>query len=538
MKSFFQKVRSLVFAHRILVAVIAVVAVSSIAGTVYLLKGTSTQVRYVFAAAEKRTIISSVTGTGQVSASQQIDVTAGVSGDVVSVGATAGQRIGTGGLIAQVDAGDALYDLETAQLSYDKLVAVDPEDLQDAKDTVEDAYIDARVTLAKSSTNAADTLSGIKDLLGGYLDTSTSYARSEQAREYIERTNNAYYDAQNALTTFSKSQRAFSLETDHATIAAAVVALREVTLKVLEAAKYAQDATVYLRERERTTSGVADAAYTSVTGLVGDASTLVSTLSNTKTTLTSADRTLADLVNGPDSLALRGETASLKQKREAYEKYFIRAPFSGVLASVAVRRGDTVNSGTTVATLITTEKVAELSLNEIDAAKVKVGQSATLTFDAFDDVSITGTVAEVDMVGVVSQGVVNYTVRITFDTDDERIKPGMTVSADIVTEKHADVLAVPVSAVKTERNKSYVEVPVGDEGASATLTKVFVETGASNDEFIEIVSGLAVGDRYLARSIAVTTAAPAKAAAPSLFGGGTGARTTGAGGGAFRRTAQ
>ena len=90
-------------------------------------------------------------------------------------------------------------------------------------------------------------------------------------------------------------------------------------------------------------------------------------------------------------------------------------------------------------------------------AKVKVGQKVTLTFDAIEDLSITGEVAEIDTLGTVSQGVVNYAVKIVFDTQDERVKSGMSVSAAIITDVKQDVLLVPNAAVKSN-DEQYVEV--------------------------------------------------------------------------------
>ena len=63
-----------------------------------------------------------------------------------------------------------------------------------------------------------------------------------------------------------------------------------------------------------------------------------------------------------------------------------------MVATVPVNVGDTIGTGTTVVTLITNEKIATLSLNEVDAAKVKVGDKVTLTFDAIDGLSLTGIV--------------------------------------------------------------------------------------------------------------------------------------------------
>jgi hypothetical protein len=198
-----------------------------------------------------------------------------------------------------------------------------------------------------------------------------------------------------------------------------------------------------------------------------------------------------------------------------------------------VKKGDSVTGGTAAATLVTAQKIAELSLNEVDAAKVKPGQKATLGFDAVEGLSIAGAVSDIDTIGTVSQGVVTYVVKIGLDTEDGRVKPGMSVSAAIIIDVKQDVLTVPSSAVKTQGNASYVELfdaPLPQaNGTQGSLSAVLprrqdVEIGLSSDTETEIISGVKEGDEVVSRTI---TAKTATAAAPSLFGGGGGARGLG-----------
>ena len=158
---------------------------------------------------------------------------------------------------------------------------------------------------------------------------------------------------------------------------------------------------------------------------------------------------------------------------------------------------------------------------------MNVGQKATLTFDAISDLGITGVVSEVDSVGTVSQGVVSYTVKINFDVQDSRVKPGMTVNASIQTDVRNDVLYVPSSAVKTTGGVSYVQVfdPAitatgGTAGTvSAILPKqVEVTTGVSDDTNVEILSGLSEGEQVVSRTITGTTKTTTTSAS-SLLGG-------------------
>ena len=127
--------------------------------------------------------------------------------------------------------------------------------------------------------------------------------------------------------------------------------------------------------------------------------------------------------------------------------------------------------------------------------------------------TIAGQVIDIDNLGTVSQGVVSYGVKIAFDTQDDRIKPGMSVSAAIITDTKTDALLVPNSAVKSQGDNYYVEIldvsgensqqnNSGSQGVtSPTLPKnQSVEIGASNDSMTEIVSGLKEGDKVVTQT--------------------------------------
>lgn len=513
----------------------------------------SAETRYVLGTAQRGTIVASISASGQVSASNQVEVSSEVSGKVTSVPVKSGQKVGAGALIAQVDPGDARYDLETAQLEYEELTSVDSGDLRDAQnavtnatDDLDDAYTSARASLTSASTDMSDVLAGLDDLLSrsGYLNPNKQN-RSNIEKDYVERAQESYYDADTLLKALIKKYRTVSSLTPKGEIEAMVTESYDVAIAVAQAAKYAQDAVVYARDRENNESTLAEDAYTSVAELVSVANSVVSSLSSAKSSITTSKRALEnaendleDFKDGPDTLDLRSAQLSIRQKQEALADYSIRAPFAGTIASLDVKVGNTVGNNTAIATLITDQKLAEVSLNEVDAAKVHVGDKVTLTFDAIEDLTLTGQVAEVATLGEVEQGVVSYTVKIGFDTQDERVKSGMTVTAAIQTDTSPDVLVVPASAIKTQNGTTYVQVfdsPFDDTGGNQGVTSdalpqsVPVEIGLSDDTNTEILSGLEEGQQVVVRTVAASPTTATTQSAPSLLGG-----AGGGGGGGMR----
>ena len=135
--------------------------------------------------------------------------------------------------------------------------------------------------------------------------------------------------------------------------------------------------------------------------------------------------------------------------------------------------------------------------------------------------------AEVSPLGVVSQGVVTYNIKITFDSQDNRIKTGMSLSTSIISEVKADVLAAANSAIKTQSGQNYVETldissstKAGSDGLIAyknTPGRITVTTGVSNDSLTEIVDGLKEGDIIVTRTVKATAAKTSTAQSSSAL---------------------
>lgn len=547
-------------------------------------------VRYVLSEAEKGTIVVSVSGTGQVTASNQIELKPKASGDVISIAVKSGDTVEKGAVIARLDAGeaaktvrDAETSLESAELSLAKLkepvsglslmqaenaLASAEKNRTDAEDDLEKAYEDGFTDVSDAFLDLPTVMTGLEDILYSY-DVNPSGSQmnisfyADEARRYeegvskaVQYKNDADAKYQAARTLYDETFLAYkgvSRTSSEAAIENIIEKTYETARAISEAAKSADNLIRYyedeLTEHDVDPVAKADIHLSSIASYTSKANTHLSSVRNatvsiktSKDAITTADRTiaekkesLADLKAGTDELDLRSAELTLEQRRnslaDAREKladYTVRAPFAGKIASVDITPYDTVSSGTTIAVLITDQKIAEISLNEVDAAKVKAGQKATLTFDALEDLMISGEVVEVDAIGTVSQGVVSYTVKIAFDTQDDRVRPGMTATAAIITDVRQDVLFVPNSAVSSQGGIYYVQTisdGVPGEGAQGVTSAAGprakeVAVGLSNDDSTEIVSGLSEGDAVVSRTIDPSKTSTTQS--PSLFGGGGG----------------
>lgn len=160
----------------------------------------------------------------------------------------------------------------------------------------------------------------------------------------------------------------------------------------------------------------------------------------------------------------------------------IYSPISGTLSGLSLQVGSVI-SGTQKIASIKTDAVPLLTLNltEVDVPKIKTGNKATITMDAFPGKTFTGIVVSIDSVGTVSSGVTVYPTVIKFDTGNIDILANMSAQANIITQTKTDVLLVPSSAV--------AHLPQG------------VVTGLASDSQVEIISGLAEGDTIITGTI-------------------------------------
>jgi HlyD family secretion protein len=202
----------------------------------------------------------------------------------------------------------------------------------------------------------------------------------------------------------------------------------------------------------------------------------------------------------------------LNDLKEDLNDYYITAPLSGILSTLNIKKGDLIAPNQIIGTIITNQKIAKISLNEIDAAKVKVGQEAILTFDALPALKVKGKIIEISTLGKEEQGVVSYDVKISLEKENKEIKPGMSVNAEIVVDRKENVLLVPNSAIKSDRMEKYVEVVKNYEIERKKLfepvaisqnliEKRYIKTGISNDEFTEVLEGLNEGEVIIIRTL-------------------------------------
>ncbi|MFA6494639.1 MAG: efflux RND transporter periplasmic adaptor subunit, partial [Candidatus Paceibacterota bacterium] len=142
------------------------------------------------------------------------------------------------------------------------------------------------------------------------------------------------------------------------------------------------------------------------------------------------------------------------------QKTVLYAPISGVITSVDAKAGEIVSPGVSVVSIISKDKLLiEAFIPEADIAKITLGDTASVTLDAYGDtVKFSAAALFVDPSETMIEGVATYKMKFQFNEDNEKIKPGMTANMDIRTEKHDGVLSLPQRVLIRKDTGTFVQI--------------------------------------------------------------------------------
>ncbi len=237
---------------------------------------------------------------------------------------------------------------------------------------------------------------------------------------------------------------------------------------------------------------------------------------------------------------IREQEMQLAEARETLAKATIYSPMDGVVTVLNSEVGERVVGtgqfeGTEIMRIANLDTMElQIEVSESDIVNVKIGNSAKIEIDAIPNEEFLGTTKEIAASALTENAgsqeqVTNFLVKVRIDTPDERLKPGMTATAEIETQTVENVLSVPIQSV-TVRDRREVEgggpPPAGEGGprpgpagrqggrsrdnlkrvvfvVDGSVVKIReVETGIADNSYIEIKSGLQEGEEVVTGSYA------------------------------------
>ena len=522
--------------------------------------------------AQTGNVLSSVSGTGNVIVPMQLAVNfdAAVSSAKISqVLAKVGDTVAAGQPLAKVDdtltaqaLAAAQAQVASAQASLDKAQnAVTPAIV------AQDAAAANQSSLAVSSAqaavaNAQNALATDQVLQAAAVDQAQQALTDAQAKTAQDLANQqvAVSQAQSQLDTDNATLAA--AQQDPATAASAVSAAQAAVAKDTEALQSATDAQASLmlatnQTLEQANNSLGNAQNAAGAKLNSDQVAIDTAVRQVASANASYQSTLAsnavkeqpptadDLAAAQAGLLSAQNALATAQRNETNTT--LVAPTAGTImattASVggsASGSGSSSSSGSSSASSATSSTTGLFSIDDLsalqvkvgfsesDAANVKDGQAATVTFAALNGVTATGTVSQIDLTATTVSNVVTYYAYVSLDPSAtlSAVKPGMTATVQVVVN-HADgVVFLPTSAITARGNTATVNVEVGGDPKKTTPTQITL--GLRGDSSIEVSSGLKAGDKVVIVRQAATATGGAATGAAGLGGAG-----GGGGGGGF-----
>ncbi len=215
--------------------------------------------------------------------------------------------------------------------------------------------------------------------------------------------------------------------------------------------------------------------------------------------------------------------ATLNAFRDTLSKTTVRAPINGIVTDLPVKEGEVTvigtmnNPGTQLMTISDMSSVeAVLMVDETDVPNVKVGQKAVLSIEAYPDHAFEGVVTAVEnspiarsdpeLQGLITTSdAINFKVRVKVLRPPETIRPGFSVTADVLTGSKSRVLAVPLAAVVIRDSPKGEKTAAGrmktESGVYALRSGkaefVPVRLGLAGELMVEVVSGLTRGQEII-----------------------------------------
>ena len=200
--------------------------------------------------------------------------------------------------------------------------------------------------------------------------------------------------------------------------------------------------------------------------------------------------TLFKLTDSPitltlENLRLQREAAnkSLEEAKQQRENLIVIAPCDGTIATLNVSEGDEITDGTLIGSILEGEDMnLTIAVDELDVVEVAVGQKVKITVDALSDAEMDGEVYKIAPVGSNSGGVTTYDVELTFDAAGSGVRSGMNATGEITVASADDTLYVPVEALMTIGNDTYLMVEDSD-GQTMSMPDFANMTPPDNADF-------------------------------------------------------
>jgi HlyD family secretion protein len=421
---------------------------------------TTTQSTLQTAQVKTGSLTLSASGSGTLIAGQETALSFPVSGKVANLYVGVGDHVTKGQVLAELESDSSLtLTLTTARLNLDT-----------AKQALQDLQDNAQANLANAELALANAQQAVTDAQSGLVESGEARCSKE--------TTDAYYAAY--MRAKSNLDAVVNNGGDQNYYLTYVVPARNSADQAYSTYAYCTGYTQY----------EIDSSHANLTLAQADLEKAQSTLATLQANngvdpaeLAQAQNTIANDQNELDNAQSNLDGTSLV------------APFDGTVFSVTGKAGDEVGTSTFITIADLVHPQVEFSVDETDIDKVAIGYAAQIVFDSFPDITLTGTVVQINPALVSSGGyqVLQGWIQLDLSTvsNPPALLGGMNASVEIIAASAENVLLVPVEALRDLGDGQYAVFVVGSDG---TPKLTIVEVGLEDANYAEIKSGVALGD--------------------------------------------
>ena len=479
------------------------------------------QDEYMYAAAESRDMVSTLTGTATLQPADSYNVTTLVAGDILNAPFEEGDIVTKGDILYGIDSSDKATSIERAELSLSQV----ERSYNKKAGSVNDLTIHAPIsgTVQGITVQEGDTVS-TQMAVATIENTETLEITEYYSQEYI----NQIYAGMSATVSIPEqmlningrvkevSSLKRTSDTGILCYAVKVEFSNPGSVTIGSAATcWLSDGGVAMYPSIVATEGVKASSrsviYPDIVGTIGDIKIRNGEhVSAGQTIMTLSSDTLSDEIQSAAD-SLKDSQLSLKSQYDSLDNYTITAPIDGTIVDKNYKEGETTEVGKPLCIIYDLSYLTlTMNVDELDISKVSVGQTATVTADAVSGKVYQGVITKVGINGTSTGGVTTYPVSIRID-ETEGLLPGMNVDISVIVQQSQQTVSVPSDAVERS-NRVLVKSADGTtgEGAPQGYQYVEVQTGISDGTFTEILSGIKAGDEIAYK--------PPKASSNFMFG--------------------
>ena len=490
---------------------------------------------YTTAAVERMDVNSSITGSGTLEAADSYSVSTLVEGTILTAAFEEGDQVEEGTVLYTIDSSDAASSLEQAQISLNQ----SERSYQNTMESLEDLTVTAPVSgqvysidvEAGDEVSAGQQVATVRD--SKTMSLEVTFPADDAASFHVGQSASVTLDS-----TFETLTGSISKIAGNDTVLTGNVIVRSVTIDVSNPGGLSTEQSASAAVGTVTSTGSGTFTYKAEEAVTAQVSGTVSAVRVSEGQQVSKNQALVVLTS--DDLddqvqsaqdSLRNAQISYEKQTEQLEDYTVTAPITGTIVDKNYNAGETSEANQVLCSIYDLSYLTmTLSVDELDISDIAVGQTVTITADAVEDRTYTGTVTKVSVAGTSSGSATTYPVTIRID-DTDGLLPGMSVDATIELAAAEDALAIPSAALN--RGNTVLVTAGSPSAANGALVEAAAEggedyysvevvTGVIGDSFIEILSGLQEGDTvvYIPTSSSGENAFGMMGGMPGGMGGG------------------